>query len=451
MYLKLALRNTKRSILDYLLYISSMVMLTSIIFFSNCIADWGNMQAGFQTMALPLLIVMIMAALVNYINHFMVNQRAKEFATYMLLGMEKDKLSLLFLCELSVIGLICFLLGVALGTGVFTICCRTLLQETRSRSILRMILKSVLQTFVYFCCVEVLSIFFMKRRIYTLQIVQLMREKQRNQPLGAGKKSFWGWALMTSFCSYLALLSGISFMPDGIMSVSISLIALPMLVCVFSFYKWLYAYIAHLRLSQADTLYQGSRLYQIAEMTSGGETGATVNTIFCICFIFSAAAFVYGTFLLSPDIYIFERTKQQWMGFLQVSICIIFMILYFSVLSLLQVIDLKRENRNIRLLFHMGKNRSDFKKLICMQMLIKLFMPILMSFIILWTAAPFVNYKMDSILPAHNHLFNAIGSFMVCFFVLYLCYFGVVYMISARYIKIVSVASYRRHQKTGSE
>lgn len=435
MYLKLALRNTKRSLLDYLLYISSMVMLTSIIFLSNCIANWGNMQAGFQTIALPLLIVMIMAVLVNYINHFIIKQRAKEFATYMLLGMEKDKLSLVFLCELSVIGLVCFLLGVVLGTGIFTICCHTLLQETGSHSILRIILKSVLQTFVYFCFVEILSIFFMKRKIYKLQIVQLMREKQRNQPLGAGKKSFWGWMLLISFFGYLALLFGISFMPDKIMSVSVSLISLPMLVCVFSFYRWLYAFIAHLRLSQADALYQGNRLYQIAEMTSGRETSANLNTVFCICFIFSAAAFVYGTFLLSPDIYIFEKTEQQWMGFLQVSICIIFLIIYFSVLSLLQIIDLKKENRNIRLLFHMGKNRSDIKKLICIQMLIKLFMPILMSFIILWTATPFVNYKMNSILPIHNHLFKAIGGFMVCFFALYLCYFGVVYIISARYIR----------------
>ena len=435
MYLKLALRNTKRSIFDYLLYISSMVMLTSVIFLSNCIADWGDMQAGFQTMALPILIVVIMAVLVNYINHFIIRQRAKEFATYMLLGMEKDKLSLVFLCELSVIGLVCFLLGVLLGTGIFSICCHTLLQGTGSHSIFRIILKSTLQTFLYFCCMEILSIFFMKRKIYKLQIVQLMREKQCNQPLGVGKKSFWGWMLMISFFGYLALLSGISFMPDEIMTVSVSLISLPMLVCVFSFYRWLYAFIASLRLSQADALYQGNRLYQITEMTSGSKTSANVNTIFCICFIFSAAAFVFGTFLLSPDIYIFEKLQQQWMGFLQISICVIFMIIYFSVLSLLQIIELKRENKNIWLLFHMGKNQSDLKYLICAQVLIKLFLPILMSFIILWTATPFVNYKMNSILPAHNHLFKAIGGFMVCFFVLYLCFFGVVYMVNMRYIK----------------
>lgn len=435
MYLKLAIRNAKRSMLDYLLYISSMVMLTSIISFSNCIADWGNMQAGFQTMALPLLIVVIMAVLVNYINHFIIRQRAKEFATYMLLGMEKDKLSLVFLCELSIIGLICFLLGSALGTEIFSICCHTLLQETGSQSILWIVLKSILQTFAYFCCVEVLSIFFMKRKIYKLQIVQLMREKQRNQPLNADKKSFWGWVLLISFFSYLALLSGISFMPDGILSVSVSLISLPMLVCVFSFYRWLYAFTAHLRLSQADALYQGNRLYHIAEMTSGSKTSANINTIFCICFIFSAGSFVFGTFLLNPEISIFEQTEQYWMGFLQISICIIFMVIYFSILSLLQMIELKRETRNIRLMFHMGKNQAGLKYLICTQVLIKLSIPTLMSFIILWTATPFINHKLNSVLPVHNLLLKAISSFMICFFVVYLCYFAIVYTINVRHIK----------------
>ena len=130
MYLKLALRNAKRSMFDYLLYIVSMIMLTSVICFTNCIANWGDMQAGFQTIALPLLIVLIMVVLVNYINVFIVKQRAREFATYMLLGMEKDKLSLVFLCELLVIGLICFLFGVALGLGILVVFCCTILKGT---------------------------------------------------------------------------------------------------------------------------------------------------------------------------------------------------------------------------------------------------------------------------------------------------------------------------------
>ena len=89
MYLKLAVRNARRSVMDYLLYMVTMIVLLSIICISNCIALWGNIQAKFQTASLPLLMVLIMVFLMSYINNFMVKQRAKEFATYLLLGMKK--------------------------------------------------------------------------------------------------------------------------------------------------------------------------------------------------------------------------------------------------------------------------------------------------------------------------------------------------------------------------
>ena len=178
MYLKLALRNAKRSMQDYILYIFSMVTLISVLYLSNSIAYWGNVQAGFQTMALPLLIVVIMTVFVVYINRFIIRQRAKEFATYLLLGMDKNKLSFVFLCELTAIGLICFLSGLFVGAGIFSLLHYRVLQTTGEPSIIQSLLKSVLPTLVYFCCAEFLSGFFMKLTIYKLQIVQLMNEKQ---------------------------------------------------------------------------------------------------------------------------------------------------------------------------------------------------------------------------------------------------------------------------------
>ena len=182
MYLKLSIRNARRLAFDYILYILSMVMLICISCFSNYIANLGELQAGFRTMALPLLTALIMVVLTDYINTYIVRQRAKEFATYMLLGMEKGRLSFVFLCELLIVGMLCFLLGVILGTGIFFIYCCVILRGTENLSMPGMILKSVLQTLVYFGFVEVSSILFLKGKIYKLQIVQLMREKQRNQP-----------------------------------------------------------------------------------------------------------------------------------------------------------------------------------------------------------------------------------------------------------------------------
>lgn len=424
MYLKLALRNAKRSMQDYILYIFSMVTLISVLYLSNSIAYWGNVQAGFQTMALPLLIVVIMTVLVVYINRFIIRQRAKEFATYLLLGMDKNKLSFVFLCELTAIGLICFLSGLFVGAAIFSLLHYRVLQTTGEPSIIQPLLKSVLPTLVYFCCAEFLSGFFLKLTIYKLQIVQLMNEKRRNQSLSADKKSFWGLLFSISFSVYIALLAAIAFMPDTIMPVSVSFISLPMILSIYSFYKWFNAFLGHLRLSQADTLYPGNRLYRVAQMTTDSKTNAVMNTIFCVCLIFSAVSFTCGLLLLNRKIFIFESASQQWMGILQISLCIIFMTLCFYIFSLLQIIDSKKEVRDTRLLFYLGKNQYELKSLLYTQLLLRLFLPTLMSFAILLPAAVFTNYKLNRIFPApmRNLTVKTAGGFMICFLILFASY-----------------------------
>ena len=77
MYFKLSIRNAKRSIVNYLLYITTMTILLSIMEVSNCIAIVGK-QVGFQTISLPILITLLLVILVGYIDSFILKQRAKE-------------------------------------------------------------------------------------------------------------------------------------------------------------------------------------------------------------------------------------------------------------------------------------------------------------------------------------------------------------------------------------
>ncbi len=429
MYLKLAFRNAKRSVSDYLLYIFSMVVLISVMHISNCAANWGKMQAGFQTASLPLLIVIIMALLADYLNTFLVKQRAKEFATYMLLGMERNRLSLTFLCELSMICAVCFILGVIFGTGIFLAFLRSLQQGAGGKALLEMIGESILHTFLYFGFTEAFSVLFMRRKIYKLQIIRLMHEKRRNQPLRQGRagRLFWGIMFLTGFLGYLLLLAAVSFLPEEIMTAAVSVVSVPVLLCVYSFYKWLYAFFVSLRLSQADGLYRGSRLYRIAAMTAESGTGADMNAVFCVCLIFSAGSFVFGRILMHPAVRIFDQA-QQWMGFLQTGICVIFMVIYFSMLSLLQIVDMRKEAGAVRLLFYMGKSRRGLKALLCAQILVKLLLPALMGFLLFWTAVPFIGHKLDAVFPAaaRGLLFSAACDFMLCFCGMYICYFYVI-------------------------
>ena len=118
MYLKLSIRNARRSFINYLLYAAAMTVLLAIIEVSNCITIVGG-SAGFQVISLPLLIAVIQIVLVGYIDTFMLKQRAKELASYLLLGMERKRLIRLFLCEVLLIGFCCCLAGTTLGFSVY--------------------------------------------------------------------------------------------------------------------------------------------------------------------------------------------------------------------------------------------------------------------------------------------------------------------------------------------
>lgn len=426
MYLKLTLRNARRSAMDYLLYIFTLTVLMTIMSFSNCISEFAG-GIGFQAAALPILIVIIMSVLVNFVNAYMIKQRANEFATYTLLGMEKRKLTFMFLCELMLIGLLCYFVGTMVGAGLFGGYYFGYLNGSEI-SLPKVILKSSFMSFVYFLLMELLSLLLMKRKIYRLQIVDLIREKRLNQPFKADKKRLYGTTLTVGFIVYLILLLGILSDNKTISMLSISLVMVPLLICVFAFFKWLYSCLSAARISRSYFLYGGNRLYWVADTTSNSRTSANLNAVFCIAMLFSEMSFVAGEFMMTANIIFITEQVQRYMGFLQISICIIFIVIYFSVLSLSQIMQLKKETGNAGLLLAMGKTRREIKALICLKSLAKLLFPALISFIVLGTAAPLVNYKINLITPyaSNDIILKALGGFFICFAVLYVCYFTII-------------------------
>ena len=327
MYFKLSIRNAKRSIVNYLLYITTMTILLSIMEVSNCIAIVGK-QVGFQTISLPILITLLLVLLVGYIDSFMLKQRAKEFANYLLLGMEKSKLSFMFLCEFLIIGIACFIAGVLIGFGIYAALCIAVLHKENEMN-LSLFGWSILQTFFYFCLVECLCAFCKKHVIDKLQIQELIYEKDRNQKISDGNAyKRWGIVFLIDLVCLTGLLCAIVFLPKYIAFPILSIIAIPLLSSIFIFYKWLFGYLYAIRQEQPSSLYHKNRLYMIGQITSSLKTSAIINIILCICLLFSAMSFFCGVIMLQPSIHIFNTDSQQWMGVLQISLCLIFIVIY---------------------------------------------------------------------------------------------------------------------------
>ncbi len=438
-YLKLSIRNAKRSFINYLLYVTAMTVLLAIIEVSNCIAIIGGL-AGFQVVSMPLLITAIQIILVGYIGTFMLKQRAKEFANYLLLGMGKKRLTRLFLCEILWIGFCCYLAGTTIGFAVFGFW--YFREPFHERELWGFLYgKSMLYTWICFCFIEIVCSFRLKQRFEKLQIRELMYEKsysQREKNIGNYKK--WGFLFFFCFVCFIGCVCGITFLPGTYLVYPVSVAAIPLCISIFAFYRWAFGCLYAQRRMKSLKIYQKDRLYIMANVTSNFKTAAILNAVFCLCILFSECSFITGILMLQPEIQLFDRDSQQWMGTSQISIGIIFLVTYFSILSLQQMMEVGQNARNHQIMRYMGKSDKEIERLVNQQIAMKLISPMIMDVLLHLFCMPLLNGKMNSILPnSLNHiLLRLSGGFWACIIFSYICYLGIAGVMGKRYLTPMS-------------
>ena len=435
MYLKLSIRNARRSFINYLLYVVTMTVLLAVIEVSNCITVIGE-SAGFQVVSLPLLIAAIQIVLVGYIDFFLLKQRAKEFANYLLLGMDKKRLTRLFLWEVLLIGFCCYIAGTTIGFSIYGLWYfRNPLHEIKHCGFLYG--RSMFYTFLFLGLIETVCSFRLRGRLNKLQIRELMHERNRNQSIkNIGSYKKWGIVFFLCFVCLIGCVCGIVFLPEVYIVYLVSVVAIPLLVSVFAFYKWVFGYLYAYRRMNPVQICQKDRLYIAANMISNFKTAATVNAVFCICFLFSGCSFVTGMLMLQPEFQLFNTAMRQWMGISQISICIVFLVIYFSILSLQQIIEVRQNSKSNQIMCCMGKSNKQIEKLVNKQIAIKLLSPMIMALLIILFCIPLLNGKMNLVMPVslNNILLKLAGGFGACIVVFYIFYFGIICVMSKRYI-----------------
>jgi len=98
---KLALRNAKRSIKDYMIYLITVTLSFSFIFAFNLIStseEVMKLSQGLDTFqyvmyGINAIVLGVICFLINYITKFIFEKRSKEFGIYALLGIKKRKIN----------------------------------------------------------------------------------------------------------------------------------------------------------------------------------------------------------------------------------------------------------------------------------------------------------------------------------------------------------------------
>lgn len=128
-YFKLALRNARRQTRDYLIYFSTVILATALMYSFNALIFSPEVQAlSNRLSALPLtialasiVVVCIFGWLVSYMTRFMLARRSRELGTYLLIGLENRQVAWLFFGENLTVGGMALVLGILLGNLLFQV------------------------------------------------------------------------------------------------------------------------------------------------------------------------------------------------------------------------------------------------------------------------------------------------------------------------------------------
>ncbi len=169
---KLALRNTKRNIKDYLIYLITVTISFSLIFAFNLVASSdevvklsSRMDAFKNTLlAVNILIIFVVCFLINYTTRFMFEKQSKELGTYMLFGIRKKEIARLLVFENVMLGFFAFALAIPIGF-VFS--------QFVSLVIVKLMgIPEIIFISLNFISIELLAIYFLE--IYVLVLFNLL-------------------------------------------------------------------------------------------------------------------------------------------------------------------------------------------------------------------------------------------------------------------------------------
>ena len=127
MLVKLAVRNIKRSISDYILYVVTITFILALMYafnamlFSDLISGMNSHMTDYRMLLIlfSVIVLIVVSWLINYMTKFMLERRSKEFGTYLILGMKNKDVSKLFFYENILFGLISLVLGCIVGSFIF--------------------------------------------------------------------------------------------------------------------------------------------------------------------------------------------------------------------------------------------------------------------------------------------------------------------------------------------
>ncbi|MBO5278667.1 MAG: FtsX-like permease family protein [Lachnospiraceae bacterium] len=193
MYAKLILRNARRSVKDYLVYVITLTLCVAMFYaFLSITSSFYKPDIGVEFdlaivnggMKLAITaITLLLLFLIQYVNQYMLRRRMKEFALQTMMGMEQRTTACMFFAETLVMGLFALAAGIAAGAVLSQFITAMLLSSYGKEYVFSWTLfpDTVLLTVGFFVLCFALAGFFNVRTIRRTKIIDMLRADRENE------------------------------------------------------------------------------------------------------------------------------------------------------------------------------------------------------------------------------------------------------------------------------
>lgn len=278
---KLAIRNARRSMKDYLIYLATMTIIAALMLafhsmiFSEDLKKLYAEGGGIMAILLSLVtffLIFIIAWLFHYMIRFMLEKRSREFGIYMLIGMKRKEIRRLFTKEQLIIGAAALVLGIVPGlffeqllTAVFYH-----IFQRQYRLSVEISGYGLLLTVCLFGAVYMLALARNRRLFKKIQIRDLLHLDRQNQML---RKKQAKWPVIWLYVALADMFVFFAFLFEGGLNLlNVWPMSAGLIVCVYLFYAGLSGMAAVRLERQGKGLYKGTRIFLLRQMASKIKT-----------------------------------------------------------------------------------------------------------------------------------------------------------------------------------
>lgn len=207
---KLALRNAGRLWKDYLIYFLTLCVITALMFsfhsllFSEDIyamihygesgelSTAGTMLVTFMSVSTAAILV-IVAWLINYMTRFILEKRSREFAIYLLAGMQKKQIAELYMKENLYLAVCALFAGLIFGSGLqqalFFVFYNSIGKNYRIKIEISAV-SIILTVILYGACVFA-ALFRNRKKFFHMEIIHLFNMDKQNETVNEKQKVLW--------------------------------------------------------------------------------------------------------------------------------------------------------------------------------------------------------------------------------------------------------------------